>query len=438
VTLALILLLSFLFLLLGFPLFLLLAGVTLLGYAFFTEVPSDQWGFVIAQKMTGVLSKDALLAIPLFIFAGVLMTLGGISQRIVAFAQSLLGFLPGGLAIATVFACMVFAAISGSSPATLVAIGLLMFPALKEHRYPERFSLGLLTTAGSLGIIIPPSVPMIVYAISVEKVSVGNLFLAGFLPGIFLGILLMVYCFFRGITLKIPLERFQISRVFQTFREGVLAILLPVLVLGSIYSGIFTVNEAAAFSAVYALLLSTLIYRELRIRDLPRVLIQALAEMGSVLIIVAMAQALAYFFTVQQTPQKITELLQGFVHSRFGFLILVNIVLLMTGALMDSISAILVLAPILARAGQEYGIDPVHLGIITIVNLEIGYFTPPVGINLFVSSAIFSSPFGRVITSVIPFLFVFLFGLVVITYFPPLSLTLVKLWGNPPGGVGVP
>lgn len=425
----LVILLGFLMMLTGFPLFLVLSAVTLMGYAWFTDIPSEQWGFVIAQKMVGILNKDALLAIPLFIFAGVLMTVGGISHRIVKVSQSLVGFLPGGLAITAVLACLVFAAISGSSPATLVAIGLLMIPALKAYGYPEQFSLGLLTTAGSLGIIVPPSIPMIVYAISVEGVSVGNLFLAGMLPGFFLGLLLMLYCFGKGLHYKIPRERFRLYQVILALKEGIWAISLPLLVLGSIYSGILTVNEAAAFSAAYALFIGVFVYRSLSLKDLPPVLLQALSEMGAVLIIVAAAQALAYFFTVQQIPQNVTEILQRFVHDRFGFLIVVNLVLLLAGAFMDSISAILVLAPILARAALEYGVDPVHLGIIMIVNLEIGYFTPPVGINLFVSSSVFNTPFGRVITSVLPFLFIFLLGLMVITYFPSISLFLVEHFG---------
>jgi len=425
VTVFLVILGAFAILAFGFPLFSVIGLTTLTSFALFSSMPAEQWGFQIAQKMYGILNREALLAIPFFVLAGVIMTRGGISRRLIAFARSLVGWVPGGLGVATVFACVIFAAISGSSPATVVAIGMVMFPALSSESYPEQFSLGLIASSGSLGILIPPSIPMIVYAIMVDGVSVGNLFLAGVLPGLLLATLLMVYSVGQGVRYKVPVDSFSLARVWTTFREGFWGIMLPVLILGSIYSGMATVNEAAAVSVVYALFIELVIHRELKVIDVPDLIIRAMTEMGAILMIVALAAALANFLTLQQVPVLLTEALQQYVSTKTGFLILTNIVLLLTGCIMDIISAILILAPIIAAVGAQYGVDPVHLGIIFIVNLEIGYLTPPLGLNLFVATSIFGKPFLTVARGALPFMLLLLFGLLLITYIPAISLTLL-------------
>lgn len=417
---------AFLLIVLGLPLFMVVGAVTMVGFAVFSSTPAEQWGFLIAQKMLGILNKDALLAIPFFVLAGVLMTGGGISRRLIDFARSLVGWFPGGLAVATVLACMVFAAISGSSPATVVAIGMLMFPALTKEGYPEKFGLGLLTSSGSLGILIPPSIPMIVYAIMVEGASVGKLFMAGVLPGLMIGAILAGYSVFIGVRHKVKTEPFNPAAVKATFKRGFFGIMLPVLILGTIYTGTATVNQAAALSVVYAILVEVFIHREIRLRDLPKLTVNAMVEMGAILMIIAMASALAYFMTVQQVPVLLAELLQEHVSTPFGFLLLTNVILLLTGAVMDIISAILILAPIIAHVGAQYGIDPVHLGIIFIVNLEIGYLTPPVGMNLFVATSLFNRPFTQVVMGSLPFVLLMLVALALITYVPEISLWMTR------------
>ena len=422
---------AFLLIVLGLPLFMVVGAATIAGFALFSSSTPEQWGFLVAQKMLGILNKDALLAIPFFVLAGVLMTGGGISRRLIDFARSLVSWFPGGLAVATVLACMVFAAISGSSPATVVAIGMLMFPALTREGYPEKFGLGLLTSSGSLGILIPPSIPMIVYAIMVEGASVGKLFLAGVIPGLLIGGILAGYSIFIGVRHKVKTTPFDIGMVKSTFQRGFFGIMLPVLILGTIYTGTATVNQAAALSVVYAIIVEVFIHREIRLKDLPRLTVNAMVEMGAILMIIAMASALAYFMTVQQVPVMLAELLQEHVSTPFGFLLLTNVILLLTGAVMDIISAILILAPIIAHVGAQYGIDPVHMGIIFIVNLEIGYLTPPVGMNLFVATSLFNRPFTQVVLGSLPFVLLMLGALALITYVPEISLWLTQF---APGG----
>lgn len=413
--------------LLGLPLFAVLASATGLSLRLLADLPSavpNAPEYELARNMFRVLDQDALLAIPLFVLAGVIMSGGGISRRLVDLARSLTAWAPGGLAVAGVAACVVFAAISGSSPATLVAIGIVMYPALVRAKYREGFSQGLLTSAGSLGILIPPSIPMIVYAIMVPAASVSALFLAGIVPGLMIAAVFAAYCLRVGVRDNVPRTPWNLRELGVAIRRGIWAVFLPILILGGIYSGIFTVNEAAAVAVVYAIVVETLIHRELRLRDLPRLVSQSAAEMGVILIIVMVAAGFSQYLTFAGVPDAITAWLQRTVESPWGFLLGMNVVLLVAGALVDSISAILILAPILAAAGAAYSIDPVHLGIITIVNLEIGYLTPPFGINLFVASALFEQPLARVLRGVVPFILLLLLSLLVITFVPALSLGL--------------
>jgi C4-dicarboxylate transporter DctM subunit len=414
----------------GVPLFAVLAAVTALSLRLFADLPSavpNAPEYELARNMFRVLDQDALLAIPMFVLAGVIMSGGGISRRLVEVARSLTGWAPGGLAVAGVGACVVFAAISGSSPATLVAIGVVMYPALVRVGYREDFSQGLLTSAGSLGILIPPSIPMIVYAIMVPAASVSALFLAGVVPGLLVAAVFAAYCVRIGVRDNVPRTPWSLPDLGVALRRGIWALLLPILVLGGIYSGLFTVNEAAAIAVVYAIGVETFIHRELRWRDLPRLVSQSATEMGVILIIVMVAAGFTQYLTFAGVPDTLTAWLKRTIDSPVGFLLGMNVVLLIAGCLMDSISAILILSPILGAAGAAYGIDPVHLGIIMIVNLEIGYLTPPFGINLFVASALFEQPLGRVLRGVTPFIGLMLLALVVITFVPALSLGLGRL-----------
>lgn len=413
--------------LLGLPLFAVLAAVTSLSLRFLADLPSavpNAAAYELARNMFRVLDQDALLAIPMFVLAGVIMSGGGISRRLVELARTLTGWAPGGLAVAGVAACVVFAAISGSSPATLVAIGIVMYPALVRAGYRQEFSQGLLTSAGSLGILIPPSIPMIVYAIMVPAASVSALFLAGVVPGLLIAAVFAVFCVRVGMRENVLKTPWSAREFFTAVRRSVWSVFLPILILGGIYSGILTVNEAAAVAVVYAILVETLIHRELRMKDLPRLVSQSATEMGVILIIVMVAAGFTQFLTFAGIPDALTAWLKSTIDSRIGFLLAMNLVLLIAGAMMDSISAILILSPILAAAGAAYGVDPVHLGIIVIVSLEIGYLTPPFGINLFVASALFEQPLARVLRGVLPFILLMLISLVVVTFVPAISLGL--------------
>ncbi len=410
---------ALLFAALGVPLFVILGTVVALAlYA--SDIPL----VVMAQRMFTTTDSFPLMAIPFFILAGALMTKGGIARRLIDLAKAAVGWLPSGLAIATVAACVLFAAISGSSPATLVAIGTLMYPAMVRDHYSQDFSLGLVTTSGSLGILIPPSIPMIIYAI-VVGVSVSDLFIAGVGPGLLIGVLLVVYSLIRNRGRGEHRLPFSLSLLLSRFREGMWAVLLPVVILGGIYGGIFTATEAAAVAVVYAFIVEVFIHRETSLKKIPEIFVGSAVDLGTILVIIAVAMSLSWLLTAQYVPQTLAEWISNHIHTQWGFLLALNILLLVTGCLMDIISAILILAPLTAPIARQMGVDPIHLGIIYIVNLEIGYLTPPIGINLFVSSIVFDKPVVRVIRSVIPFLGVMLLGLFWVTYFPSISLWLV-------------
>ncbi|MFN7133844.1 MAG: TRAP transporter large permease subunit, partial [Myxococcales bacterium] len=366
----------------------------------------------------------------LFVVAGELMTQGSLARRLIDVARAAFGFIPGGLAVAAVSGCVFFAAISGSSPVTVVAIGSIMVPALVKAKYPENFSIGLLTSAGSLGILIPPSIPMIVYSImvgSTTPVDPTDLFIAGVVPGLFIGGMLAGYSMLVGKRLSIPTQPFSMKNLLEQSRRGFWSLLLPVIILGGIYSGTFTPTEAAAVSVVYALLVETLIHREIGLKKLVTVAESSMTVMGSLLIIIALAIALNHFLVLEQIPDQMVEWIKSQNLSPTAFLVIVNVFLLGVGCFMDIMSAILIIAPMLAPMASAMGIDPIHMGIIFIVNLEIGYLTPPVGLNLFVASTLFRKSLGFVIRSVAPTLGIMLGSLMLITWVPTLSLGLVRL-----------
>jgi C4-dicarboxylate transporter DctM subunit len=413
----------------GTPLFIVLAVVTIgciyfLGDGMLTEMTADMFNAV---------NKDVLLAIPFFLIAGQIMARGSIAKRLINFAKATVGWMPGGLAVTAVFACLFFAAISGSSPVTVIAIGTMMFPALIKENYKENFSLGLITSAGSLGILIPPSIPMIIYAIVVSTpthiISVADLFIAGVVPGLLIGVLLMA---FSVITQKKNVNEIKINFSFEqfvsSFKNGILALLLPIIILGGIYSGFFTPTEAAASAAVYAFIVEVFIHRELKIKDIPEIFIQSTSMMGTLFLIIVIAISFNQFLALERIPYQAAVWMNEFVSSPLMFLIVVNIFLLILGCFMDIMSAILIVGPLLGPMAVEFGIDPVHFAIIFIVNMEIGYLTPPMGINLFVASSIFEKRIGYVIKSTLPFTLIFLFALILISYFPSISLYLVEMF----------
>lgn len=426
---------------LGSPLFVILgvlAGLSFLlygdGYSVGECATLDRdtiCGFeTFPAKMASLSTKPVLLAIPFFVVSGAIMSAGDIANRLVAFARALVGWLPGGLAIATVGGCIFFAAISGSSPVTVIAIGSMMYPALTRAGYRDSFSMGLVTTAGSLGILIPPSIPMLVFAIvagAASPIDVGELFMAGILPGMLIGGLLSLYAMFVAGKSVEERDAFDLKGVYDAFVDGFWAISLPALILGGIYTGLFTATEAAAVSVVYALVVELYIHRTLIWGDLPKVLSESAVLMGTLLIIMALAFGLNDFLVEQQVPNLAVEWIMGMQLTPVQFLLMVNLFLLVVGALMDSISAILVIAPLLTPIAASLGVDPIHMGVIFIVNLEIGYLTPPIGINLFVASAAFKKPMGEVIKSVVPFIALMFVGLGIVTYVPTVSLGAVNV-----------
>lgn len=430
------------------PLFVVIGAAAMMAFAFF--VPGyqtlDAHRTTTAVQLAELTSKSVLLAIPFFVISGAIMTAGGIAQRLVRVAEVLVGHLRGGLAIASVLSCMVFAAISGSSVVTLIAVGSIMFPAMLKAGYRESFSVGLITTAGSLGCLLPPSIPMLVYAISVTggaSVEVGDLFLAGIGPALLIAGMLAAYSFFRGQGGSTPLRpRSSFREVRTALREGIWALLLPVIVLGGIAGGVFkNVTEAAAVSIVYAAIVELFIHRELKWSDLPPAMLKSVTMMGALLLIIAISFTLNAFMVEKGAAEAFLEYIREQKLSPVEFMLAINIFLIVTGALMDSISAIVLFTPLIAPAAVALGIDPLHLGIVFIVNMEIGYVAPPIATNLFVSAQLFQRPFGQVVRAVMPTLGILCIGLVVVTYVPTVATGPVywlkgKSFYQPFGGFG--
>jgi C4-dicarboxylate transporter DctM subunit len=379
----------------------------------------------IVTKMEGLTTKNVFLSIPFFIASGAIMTRGGIATRLTDLARAAVGWLPGGLAVASVIACIVFAAISGSSPVTLVAVGAVMFPALVKSGYPTPFSIGILASAGSLGCMIPPAIAMLIYSISVQgsaAVDPSDLFFAGLVPALFIAALLAGYSVWIG--LKVPGSRqpWDAPQLWKALRGAGWALTLPALVLGGIYGGVFTPTEAGAMAFAAAILISCFVHRDVPLKALPAILAEATTLIGSLILIVVLAFGLNDFLAEIDAPGRIREWVESANLSAWQFLLLVNVILIVLGALMDSVSATLVFAPIFAPVAiQHYGIDPIHFGIVFVVNMEIGYLAPPVATNLFVAAAIFRQPFGLVAKAILPTLGIVCAALVVLMYVPTLS-----------------
>jgi tripartite ATP-independent transporter DctM subunit len=409
--------------LLGTPLFLILALITLLAFQA-AEIDSQ----AVAIEMYRLAEAPMLIAIPLFTFAGYLLSEGGTPRRLVHTSRALLGWMPGGLALVALVACALFTAFTGASGVTIIALGGLLLPALTEERYPLRFSHGMLTTSGSLGLLFPPSLPIIILAY-VSSVSIDQLFVAGLLPGIMLLLILGTYAVVTAARQKVPRQRFSWTVLRQAMRESIWELPLPFVVLGGIYGGLFTITEAASITAVYALLLEVVIYRDVGMRDLMRIFRESMELVGGILVILAVAMGLTNYFIDAEVPTRIFEWVQSGVQSRVFFLIILNVFLLLVGSIMDIYSAILVVVPLILPVAQAYGIDPVHLGIIFLTNLEIGYSTPPVGLNLFIASFRFREPVVHLYRASLPWLGLYVIALLLVTYLPELSLWLVRVLG---------
>lgn len=383
----------------------------------------------LSLKMYETSEHFTLMAIPFFVLAGAFMTTGGVARRMIRFANASVGHLHGGLAIASVLACCLFAAVSGSSPATVVAVGSIVIAGMVRAGYSQPFAAGVVCNAGTLGILIPPSIVMVVYGAATET-SVGALFMAGVIPGIALGVLLMVAIYIIARIKKFPLQpRASAKELLTAGRDSIWGLALVFIILGGIYGGVFTPTEAAAVSAVYAFVVAVFIYRDIGLKQVPGVLLDASKVTVMLMFIIVNALLFAHVLTTERIPQMIAEQIIAWDMAAWQFLIVVNILLLIAGMFMEPTGIILIMAPILFPIAMELGIDPVHLGIIMVVNLEIGLVTPPIGLNLFVTAGITKMTIGQVIKAASPWLILLLGFLVFVTYIPAISLWLPKLLG---------
>ncbi|WP_456372436.1 TRAP transporter large permease [Thiolapillus sp.] len=412
-------------------LFLLLIGVPIaislgLSSLLFTLLATDDSPIIIAQKLFDTMEHTTLLAIPFFILSAHFLTTGGVSRRLVDFAKAAVGWMPGGLAMATVVACMFFAAISGSSPATVVAIGSIMIPGMIAAGYDKRFAVGVVATSGSMGILIPPSIPMIVYADAVEE-SVGKMFIAGILPGILMGVFLMTATWVAARRMNIPSEPWLgWKHLFRCFVRAFWGLLLIFIVVGGIYGGVFTPTEAAAVAAVYSAFIALFVHKDMGFAKVPEVMLEAAKMTSMLLFIIACAMIFAHVLTEERIPQELAHSVLSSDPQPWMFLLMVNIILWFAGDFMEPSAILLILAPLFHPIATSLEIDPIHLGIVMTTNMEVGMITPPVGLNLYVAAGLSGMSLGEVTRAALPWMGVLILALLVITYVPWLSLVLVS------------
>jgi C4-dicarboxylate transporter DctM subunit len=394
------------------------------------KFPAD----LIAQLVYAAGDSYSLISIPFFMLAGSLMELGGLSKRLINFCDACVGHVAGGLGVIAIITSMFFAAISGSGPATVAALGGILIPAMVSAGYNKGYSAALMATSGAIGIIIPPSIPMIVYAVQAE-VSVGTMFMSGFIPGILYGIGLIVLNFVvsKKNNYKGSDKPKSIKEIWQAFKEAFFALLMPFIILGGIYGGVFTATEAAGISVVYGFIIGMFVYKELKVKDIPSVLIKAGIGSAVVIFIVMCASVFSYVIVTEALPVKIVEFASQYLHGPFGVLLLINIILLIAGCFLDATSAIIVLVPLLLPLALSVNVNPVHFGIIMVVNLAIGLITPPVGLDLFVACNIAKINISEIVSKLWWLLFVTIAILMLITYIPSISLILPRFFGA--GGV---
>lgn len=411
----------------GTPLFAVILAVSILGFHYLGVNLS-----VIAIEIYRIADTPVLVALPLFTFAGYILAESQTSHRLVRLTRAFIGCMPGGLAVVAFIACAFFTAFTGASGVTIVALGALLYPALTEAGYRDKFSLGLVTSSGSLGLLLPPSLPLILYGIIAQQMNIGknvainDLFLAGIFPALLMVLMLSLWGLWENRRNPIPCEPFSSKKAVAALRESIWEIPLPFFVLGGIYGGFFAISEAAAVTAMYVMVVEVFIYKEIKISRLPSIMRESMVMVGGILLILGVALASTNFLIDAEVPMRIFNLIQAHVTNKIVFLILLNILLLILGAILDIFSALVIMIPIILPVAVNYGIDPVHLGIIFLANMQIGYFTPPVGMNLFIASYRFDKSITELYKAAIPFMIVLLAALLIITYFPALSLFLIQ------------
>ena len=413
----------FLLAVLGAPIAICLGAATFVTLMLFTSISPVE----ISSMMFVKIEHYSLMAIPMFIFAGNLLSKGSAAQRIIEFAKSCVGHLPGGLPISAIFASIIFAAVSGSSPATVVAIGSIMFGAIMQAGYPKRYAVGTIATAGSLGILIPPSIVLIVYGVTAE-VSIGKLFMAGVIPGLMLGAMLMFVTYIGARRLGFEKTEPQPIKVrLKKMKDASWGLFTIVLVIGGIYGGIFTPTEAAAVACVWAFIVSVFIYKDIKLSKIYITALESAKTTAMIMFIIANAMLFAHFLTIENIPQMIADSLVAADVNKYMFLLMVNLLLILAGSFMEPSAIIMILVPLLLPVAKALGIDPIHFGILITVNMELGMVSPPVGLNLFVTSGLTGMSIKDVIVAALPWTLTILFGLILITYIPQISLFLPNL-----------
>ena len=411
----------------GTPLFAVILAVSIIGFHYLGVNLS-----VIAIEIYRIADTPVLLALPLFTFAGYMLGESNTSHRLVRLTKAFIGWMPGGLAVVAFVACAFFTAFTGASGVTIVALGALLYPALTEAGYRDKFSIGLVTSSGSLGLLLPPSLPLILYGIIAQQMNIGknvainDLFLAGIFPAILMVLMLSFWGLWENRRNPIPCKPFSSKEAIVALRESIWEIPLPFFVLGGIYGGFFAITEAAAVTAMYVMIVEIFIYKEIKISQLPSIMRESMVMVGGILLILGVALASTNFLIDAEVPMRLFNLIQAHVTNKIVFLILLNILLLILGAILDIFSALVIMIPIILPVAVNYGIDPVHLGIIFLANMQIGYFTPPVGMNLFIASYRFDKSITELYQAAIPFMIVLLAALLIITYWPALSLFLIQ------------
>ena len=404
---------------LGAPLFAIIATSAMFGFH-----SSDTELMTIALELMSIAQMPILTAIPLFTFAGYILSESQAPQRLVRLTNAMFGWMPGGLALVCLAACAFFTAFTGASGVTIIALGAILYPALKQDGYSDRFNLGLVTSSGSLGLLFAPSLPLILYGV-VAEVSIDDLFRAGILPGLAMLVMLSGYSIWVNRDNRKPVASFSLREVVAALREAIWELPLPIVVLGGIYSGFFAVSEAAAITALYVFIAEVLINREIKFQDLPRITRDSMVLVGGILMILGVSLASTYYMIDTEVPQKLLALVADLVSSPTSFLILLLVFLLILGAILDIFSAIVLVVPLILPIAAGFGVNEVHLGIVFLAAMQLGYLTPPVGLNLFIASYRFEKPIMHVYSATFPFLMILLLSVILIAFWPGLSLLLV-------------